>query len=62
MREVYKKIDEKLWISLFPWVAKGLTERELNARCVELCKEVGFQGLSFDLSQHTARVELTHTT
>lgn len=47
MRESAKKIDEVM-DKLIPWVAKGLTERELNAKCVELCKEVGFQGLSFD--------------
>ena len=47
MRESAEKID---WVvtQLIPWVSKGLTERELNEKCLELCKEAGFSGPSFD--------------
>lgn len=47
MRESAAKIDEVM-DKLIPWVAKGLTERELNAKCLEICEEVGFSGPSFD--------------
>ena len=47
MKESALKIDQVM-DELIPWVVKGLTEKELNAKCVELCKKVGFQGLSFD--------------
>lgn len=47
MKESAKKIDEVM-SKLIPWVAKGLTERELNAKCLEFCEEVGFSGPSFD--------------
>lgn len=47
MRESAAKIDQVM-DKLIPWVAKGLTERELNAKCLELCEEVGFSGPSFD--------------
>ena len=47
MKESAEKIDEVVG-KLIPWVAKGLTEKELNAKCLELLKEVGFSGPSFD--------------
>jgi Xaa-Pro dipeptidase len=47
MRESAAKIDEVM-DKLIPWCAKGLTERELNDKCRELCKEVGFTDVSFD--------------
>lgn len=47
MVESAAKIDEVV-DKLIPWVVKGLTERELNNKCLELCKEVGFSGPSFD--------------
>jgi len=47
MKESALKIDQVM-DKLIPWVAKGLTERELNQKCAELCKEVGFSGMSFD--------------
>ena len=49
MKESALKIDQVM-DELIPWVVKGLTEKELNAKCVELCKKVGFQGLSCDYS------------
>lgn len=47
MKESALKIDEVM-DKLIPYVVKGLTEKELNAKCAELCKEVGFEGMSFD--------------
>lgn len=47
MRESAEKIDQVVDM-LIPWCAKGLTERELNEKCLELLKEVGFSGPSFD--------------
>lgn len=47
MKESALKIDQVM-DKLIPWVVKGLTEKELNAKCAELCKEVGFEGMSFD--------------
>lgn len=47
MKESAVKIDQVV-DELIPWVVKGLTERELNNKCLELCKKVGFSGPSFD--------------
>lgn len=47
MKESALKIDQVM-DKLIPWVAKGLTEIELNQKTAELCKEVGFSGMSFD--------------
>ena len=47
MRESAKMIDEVM-DKLIPWTAKGLTENELNAKCLEITKEVGFSGPSFE--------------
>lgn len=47
MKESAQKIDEVM-DKLIPYVSKGLTEKELNAKTAELCKEVGFEGMSFD--------------
>lgn len=47
MRESGAKLD-KVMGRLIPWVVKGLTERELNEKCLQLLKEEGFQAQSFD--------------
>ena len=47
MKESGAKLD-KVMGKLIPWVVKGLTEQELNAKCIQLLKEEGFQGSSFD--------------
>ena len=47
MKESALLID-KVMDKLIPWVVKGLTEKELNEKCAELCREVGFSGMSFD--------------
>lgn len=47
MKESALKIDQVM-DKLIPWVAKGLTEIELEEKVKELCAEVGFEGLSFD--------------
>ena len=47
MKESAEKIDQVM-DKLIPFVAKGLTEKELNAKTEELGKEVGFTGMSFD--------------
>lgn len=47
MKESALKIDQVM-DELIPYVVKGLTERELNNKCLELLKKVGFSGPSFD--------------
>ncbi len=47
MKESALKIDEVVG-KLIPWTVKGLTERELNAKCLELIREVGFSRPSFE--------------
>lgn len=47
MRESAAKIDQVV-TELIPWVSKGLTERELNEKCLELIRKVGFSGPSFE--------------
>lgn len=47
MKESALKIDRVIQ-KLMPYVSKGLTERELNNKCLELLKEEGFSGPSFD--------------
>ena len=47
MRASAQKIDQVM-DKLIPWVVKGLTEKGLADKCIELCREVGFSGPSFD--------------
>ena len=47
MRESAQKIDQVM-DKLIPWTVKGLTEKGLAEKCIELCREVGFSGPSFD--------------
>lgn len=47
MKESALKID-RVMDKLIPYVAKGLSERELNEKALELMKEEGFSGPSFD--------------
>lgn len=47
MRESGAKLDRVMG-KLIPWAAKGLTERELNEKCLQLLKDEGFEGPSFD--------------
>ncbi|MBQ6314581.1 MAG: aminopeptidase P family protein [Mogibacterium sp.] len=47
MRESGAMLDRVMG-KLIPWVSKGMTERELNAKCLELIREEGFEGPSFD--------------
>lgn len=47
MKESALKIDEVIG-RLIPWTVRGLTERELNAKCLELIRDVGFSRPSFD--------------
>ncbi|MBQ6438992.1 MAG: aminopeptidase P family protein [Mogibacterium sp.] len=47
MTESGAKLD-KVMGKLIPWVVKGLTEKELNAKCIELLKAEGFEDKSFD--------------
>ena len=47
MRESGAMLDRVMG-RLIPWAAKGLTEQELSAKCLELIREEGFSGPSFD--------------
>lgn len=47
LRESGAKIDEVVG-KLIPWTVKGLTEKQLAAKCLELIGEVGFSGPSFE--------------
>lgn len=42
------KINDIAMDKIIPWVAKGLTEKELNAKMREIYKELGCEDVSFD--------------
>ena len=42
------KINDVAMEKIIPWVAKGLTEKELNAKMREIYKELGCEDVSFD--------------
>ena len=42
------RINDQVMGELIPWVVKGLTERELNAKVREIYKKHGITGVSFD--------------
>lgn len=47
MRES-SRINDIAMERIIPWVVKGLTEKELNAKMREIYKELGCEGVSFD--------------
>lgn len=47
MKESALKIDRVIG-ELIPWTVQGLTERELNEKCLELIRKVGFSRPSFE--------------
>ena len=47
MKESARKIDQVVG-ELIPWTVRGLTERELNEKCLELIRKVGFSRPSFE--------------
>ena len=42
------KLNDIAMEKIIPWVAKGLTEKELNAKMREIYKEIGCEDVSFD--------------
>lgn len=47
MKESALKIDQVIG-ELIPWTVRGLTEQELNEKCLELIRKVGFSRPSFE--------------
>ncbi|SFQ19038.1 Xaa-Pro dipeptidase [Lachnospiraceae bacterium XBB1006] len=48
LMRISSKLNDQVMEKLIPYVVKGLTEKELNAKVKELYAEVGCEGLSFD--------------
>lgn len=46
--EISSKINDEVMADLVEWANKGLTEKELNAKCREIYKAHGCEGVSFD--------------
>jgi len=48
LMRISSKLNDQVMEKSIPYVVKGLTEKELNAKVKELYAEVGCEGLSFD--------------
>lgn len=48
LMRISSRINDEVMEKLIPYVAKGMTEKELNAKVKELYAEAGCEGISFD--------------